>query len=98
MLGTNGAQDDGSEIISCDQCQDWQHLGCHVQANLDAGRPAVDYDNVDFICARCKLDPTRDPTRSKQTRAPAAAAISVEQEEDYVPGEEDQPVRATPVR
>lgn len=65
MLMKASAQDDGSEVISCDRCEEWQHLGCHVSADAAAGRPKVDYATIDFLCSRCRADPTRGPSRRK---------------------------------
>ena len=78
-------------MISCDQCQDWQHLECHHRADLEAGR-TVDYATVDFICAKCKVD----PSRAKQTRgAPVAysPAVAAKEKKAYKPREKKAPVR-----
>ncbi|KAL8286836.1 hypothetical protein RQP46_004364 [Phenoliferia psychrophenolica] len=67
--------DDGSDVISCDRCEDWQHLDCHIKADALAGRPRIDYAKASFICVRCVTDPARGP----QARAapPCAAPAPV---------------------
>ncbi|GAA5862828.1 hypothetical protein JCM1840_002290 [Sporobolomyces johnsonii] len=55
--------DDGTEVIGCDQCEEWQHLPCHIQADADAGLDPVPYtaEDYSFICGRCRADPNRRP-------------------------------------
>ncbi|KAM0753570.1 hypothetical protein T439DRAFT_158190 [Meredithblackwellia eburnea MCA 4105] len=60
--------DDGAEVMSCDQCDEWQHLPCHIEANEASGLPPVDYDTAPFVCRQCKADPSRKP---KQRPPPA---------------------------
>ncbi|KAK4701503.1 hypothetical protein P7C70_g4727, partial [Phenoliferia sp. Uapishka_3] len=55
--------DDGSDVICCDRCEDWQHLDCHIKADTLAGRPRVDYAKAPFICAYCRADPARGPQK-----------------------------------
>ena len=95
ILLTSCLQDDGSEVISCDQCEDWQHLECHHRADLDSGRPNVDYSTVDFICAKCQTD----PSRAKQRRdVPTPVVYSpVKEKKAYKPREKKAPVRRRPL-
>ncbi|ORY62839.1 hypothetical protein BCR35DRAFT_308868 [Leucosporidium creatinivorum] len=53
--------DDGRDLLSCDKCEEWQHLQCHIQANAIPGKPPIDFgaDDFSFVCARCRLNPTR---------------------------------------
>lgn len=72
------SKDDGSEVISCDRCEDWQHLGCHLNADAAAGRPRVDYAKANFFCSKCRADPSRGPPSRglPPARAPAFASTS----------------------
>ncbi|GAA5824562.1 hypothetical protein JCM10212_001842, partial [Sporobolomyces blumeae] len=54
--------DDGVETICCEQCEEWQHLPCHIQRDALEGR-SVPYsdDAYQFYCVRCQAQPTRRP-------------------------------------
>jgi hypothetical protein len=52
--------------MSCDLCNDWQHLQCHANADAAAGRLNVDYDQIDFVCSRCRSDPSRNRRTRRQ--------------------------------
>ncbi|BGP45075.1 hypothetical protein JCM10450v2_000892 [Rhodotorula kratochvilovae] len=55
--------DDGQEMICCDQCEEWQHLPCHRQADALQGKPPQPYTDEDFqwVCARCRGVQQRRP-------------------------------------
>lgn len=57
------SQDDGVETICCEQCEEWQHLPCHIQRDALEGRPPVNYsdDAYKFYCVRCQHQPGRRP-------------------------------------
>ncbi|GJN91885.1 hypothetical protein Rhopal_004910-T1 [Rhodotorula paludigena] len=48
--------DDGQELLCCDECEEWQHLPCHVYADQVNGRAPQPYtdESFSFVCARCK--------------------------------------------
>ncbi|GAA5973996.1 hypothetical protein JCM11641_008203 [Rhodosporidiobolus odoratus] len=48
--------DDGQELICCDDCEEWQHLPCHIQADMAAGRPPQPFHDEDYqwSCGRCQ--------------------------------------------
>lgn len=50
------SQDDGQELLCCDECEEWQHLPCHVYADQVNGRAPQPYtdESFSFVCARCK--------------------------------------------
>ena len=79
-LMASRTQDDGSEIVGCDTCADWQHIGCHALQDQRAGRPPVDYATMDFVCERCRADPTRKPrpvpAKSELLAPPAPVATA----------------------
>ncbi|GAA5942245.1 PHD finger domain-containing protein [Sporobolomyces koalae] len=55
--------DDGVETICCEQCEEWQHLPCHIQRDALEGRQPVNYadDAYKFYCIRCQHQPGRRP-------------------------------------
>ncbi|GAA5985421.1 hypothetical protein JCM5350_007760 [Sporobolomyces pararoseus] len=55
--------DDGVETICCEQCEEWQHLPCHIQRDALEGRQPVNYsdDAYKFYCIRCQQQPGRRP-------------------------------------
>ncbi|GAA5915308.1 uncharacterized protein JCM6883_002393 [Sporobolomyces salmoneus] len=55
--------DDGVETICCEQCEEWQHLPCHIQRDALEGRQPVNYsdDAYKFYCIRCQQQPGRLP-------------------------------------
>jgi len=57
------SQDDGVETICCEQCEEWQHLPCHIQRDALEGRHPVNYsdDAYQFYCVRCQAQPGRRP-------------------------------------
>lgn len=42
-------------MLSCGCCSRWQHIACHDQADVRAGRPKRNWDLVDFICHKCRV-------------------------------------------
>lgn len=60
-------QDDGQGLICCDQCEDWQHLPCHMHADELAGRPPQPYSDESFkwICGHCRGTCHRRPRPPK---------------------------------
>ena len=60
-------QDDGLGLICCDQCEDWQHLPCHMHADELAGRPPQPYSDEAFkwICGHCRGTCHRRPRPPK---------------------------------
>lgn len=61
------SQDDGQGLICCDQCEDWQHLPCHMHADELAGRPPQPYSDESFkwICGHCRGTCHRRPRPPK---------------------------------
>ncbi|GAA5966943.1 hypothetical protein JCM8115_006216 [Rhodotorula mucilaginosa] len=59
--------DDGQGLICCDQCEDWQHLPCHMHADELAGRPPQPYSDESFkwICGHCRGTCHRRPRPPK---------------------------------
>ncbi|GAA6010386.1 hypothetical protein JCM10207_005203 [Rhodosporidiobolus poonsookiae] len=55
--------DDGQELICCDECEEWQHLPCHVAADAQAGRaPQPFHDEAyQWLCGRCQGVLPRNP-------------------------------------
>lgn len=47
-------QDDGQPMMSCGICTKWQHIPCHDNADLRAGRRKRDWDIEEFVCQRCR--------------------------------------------
>ncbi|KAG1821960.1 uncharacterized protein BJ212DRAFT_1334762 [Suillus subaureus] len=52
-------RDDGVPIMCCGRCLKWQHIGCHDQRDVTAGRPKRNWDAEDFICRRCRVSGSR---------------------------------------
>lgn len=52
-------RDDGVPIMCCGRCMKWQHIGCHDQRDVTAGRPKRNWDAEDFICRRCRVSGSR---------------------------------------
>ncbi|KAJ7178692.1 hypothetical protein C8R43DRAFT_974137 [Mycena crocata] len=46
--------DDGMPMLCCGICSQWQHIACHDHADVQAGRPRRNWDQVDFICRQCQ--------------------------------------------
>lgn len=40
--------------MSCGICNKWQHIPCHDNADLKAGRRKRDWDIEEFVCQRCQ--------------------------------------------
>lgn len=85
-LTSFNSQDDGRDLLSCDKCEEWQHLQCHVQAHAVPGRPPVDFSAEDFsfVCARCRVNPNR-PRRIPPPNLPPPQA--------YVPSAPPPPAK-----
>lgn len=62
-LATTHLQDDGQEMICCDECEEWQHLPCHRHADALQGKPPQPYTDEAFqwVCARCRGVQQRRP-------------------------------------
>lgn len=41
--------------MCCGSCSKWQHIRCHDQADVRAGRPRRNWDQVDFVCLKCRF-------------------------------------------
>ncbi|SCV68908.1 BQ2448_1029 [Microbotryum intermedium] len=71
--------DDGHTVMCCEQCEEWQHVACHVQRDLLMNRPAQQYEDerFAFYCSKCRNDPRRKPRKvpAKSTLAKAAAPV-----------------------
>ncbi|SCZ91058.1 BZ3500_MvSof-1268-A1-R1_Chr1-3g02521 [Microbotryum saponariae] len=69
--------DDGHTVMCCEQCDEWQHVACHVQRDLLMNKPAQQYEDerFAFYCSKCRADPRRKPRKvpAKSTLAKAAA-------------------------
>lgn len=63
LMSVTVLQDDGVETICCEQCEEWQHLPCHIQRDALEGRHPVNYsdDAYQFYCVRCQAQPGRRP-------------------------------------
>ncbi|KAJ3757319.1 hypothetical protein EV360DRAFT_46251 [Lentinula raphanica] len=48
--------DERVPLMSCAFCSRWQHIPCHDQLDLQAGRPRRDWDKVEFICRKCRTN------------------------------------------
>ncbi|KAJ3809360.1 hypothetical protein F5876DRAFT_44013 [Lentinula aff. lateritia] len=48
--------DERAPLLCCALCSRWQHISCHDQADLQAGRPRRNWDQDEFICRRCRMD------------------------------------------
>lgn len=60
ICGRQGVnRDDGVPIMCCGRCLKWQHIGCHDQRDVTAGRPKRNWDAEDFICRRCRVSGSR---------------------------------------
>ncbi|KAJ7116297.1 hypothetical protein C8R44DRAFT_792106 [Mycena epipterygia] len=46
--------DDGMPMLCCGLCSQWQHIACHDRADLHAGKPRRNWDQVEFICRQCQ--------------------------------------------
>lgn len=57
-------RDDGVPIMCCGRCSKWQHIGCHDQRDITAGRPKRNWDAEDFICRRCHASGSRSSSFS----------------------------------
>ncbi|KAF7312177.1 DALR-1 domain-containing protein [Mycena indigotica] len=54
ICGQSGLNmDDGRPLLCCGSCFEWQHIPCHDQANMQAGRPHRNWEQVDFVCHQC---------------------------------------------
>ncbi|KDE05143.1 hypothetical protein MVLG_04484 [Microbotryum lychnidis-dioicae p1A1 Lamole] len=71
--------DDGHTVMCCEQCDEWQHVACHVQRDLLMSKPAQQYEDerFAFYCSKCRADPRRKPRKvpAKSTLAKAAAPV-----------------------
>lgn len=52
-------RDDGVPLMCCGRCFKWQHIGCHDQRDVIAGRPKRNWDAEDFMCKRCRASGSR---------------------------------------
>ncbi|KAG1882064.1 hypothetical protein F4604DRAFT_1921760 [Suillus subluteus] len=60
VCGRQGVnRDDGVPIMCCGRCLKWQHIGCHDQRDVTAGRPKRNWDAEDFVCRRCRVSGSR---------------------------------------
>lgn len=41
-------------MLCCGLCSQWQHIACHDRADLHAGKPRRNWDQVEFICRQCQ--------------------------------------------
>ncbi|KAJ4479956.1 hypothetical protein J3R30DRAFT_3873140 [Lentinula aciculospora] len=48
--------DERAPLMSCALCSKWQHISCHDQVDRHAGRPRRNWDQVEFICRRCRMN------------------------------------------
>ncbi|KIJ51033.1 hypothetical protein M422DRAFT_44233 [Sphaerobolus stellatus SS14] len=76
----HGMNLDGSlELMCCEKCNKWQHIRCHDQADLIAGRPQRDWEKEDFFCSACRsvaasTKGRKPPTQRQQPRTQTQAA------------------------
>lgn len=61
-------QDDGQPMMSCGICSKWQHISCHDNADLRAGRSKRDWDTEEFVCQRCRSQKYSIPYQQHQPR------------------------------
>ncbi|KAJ7454864.1 hypothetical protein FB451DRAFT_1049218 [Mycena latifolia] len=47
--------DDGVPMFCCGLCSQWQHIACHDRADMQAGRPRRNWDQVEFVCRQCQV-------------------------------------------
>ncbi|GAA6025964.1 hypothetical protein JCM11491_002961 [Sporobolomyces phaffii] len=104
--------DDGVETICCEQCEEWQHLPCHIQRDALEGRQPVNYsdDAYKFYCIRCQQQPGRRPRPIPPAHelppppppilvpppAPAPAPISAGTKRKAAPKAQPAPKKAKP--
>lgn len=55
-------------MMSCGICSKWQHISCHDNADLRAGRPKRNWDAEEFICQRCRSQKSNGPYQHHQPR------------------------------
>jgi hypothetical protein len=41
-------------MLCCSSCSRWQHILCHDNEDIRAGRPKRNWDLEDFVCKRCR--------------------------------------------
>lgn len=49
-------QDGDQDLVSCGTCSRWQHIDCHDNADVRAGRIRRNWDHQQFTCARCRIE------------------------------------------
>ncbi|KAJ3734153.1 hypothetical protein DFJ43DRAFT_1130808 [Lentinula guzmanii] len=60
--------DERVPLMSCALCSRWQHISCHDQADLQAGRPRRNWDQVEFICRKCRMNARSSTQNGVQTQ------------------------------
>ncbi|KAL1922538.1 uncharacterized protein VTP21DRAFT_10077 [Calcarisporiella thermophila] len=72
--------DDGTPLIACEQCNVWQHIACLQKQEAEMGLPITqDWENVDYICRRCKRASMVDktPSRSSESKKPVKIKLNM---------------------
>ncbi|KAG7089650.1 hypothetical protein E1B28_011312 [Marasmius oreades] len=46
--------DDGVPLMCCGKCAKWQHIPCHDKADERAGLPGRNWEEVEFVCRKCR--------------------------------------------
>ncbi|KAJ3905397.1 hypothetical protein F5879DRAFT_744584 [Lentinula edodes] len=64
--------DERVPLLCCALCSRWQHISCHDQADLQAGRPRRNWDQDEFICRRCRMDAHNSNQNGTQMQYPQA--------------------------
>lgn len=49
-------QDGDQDLVSCGTCSRWQHIVCHDNADVRAGRLRRNWDSQQFTCSRCRIE------------------------------------------
>ena len=71
-------------MMSCGMCSKWQHITCHDEADQRAGRRRRNWDQVEFICLRCRT--IRDAAfRARSGFESAHQGCTPSQIDTYVP-------------
>ncbi|THH11024.1 hypothetical protein EW145_g930 [Phellinidium pouzarii] len=54
VCGAKGInKDEGLPLMSCGNCNKWQHIACHDSLDKHAGRTLRDWNVVEFTCRHC---------------------------------------------
>ncbi|WAR57825.1 hypothetical protein PtB15_5B55 [Puccinia triticina] len=97
ICGVSGRNvDDGSEVISCDKCEIWQHVVCHDRADEIMKKPKQDWPTADFMCANCSGIPIPRAVKKLRTHINGRPKPPPRQRASKAKDELNQSAPATP--